>query len=257
MNTFSFAASTVLVALVLASSTGCRAEAEAASDTNQGLTLDIHEAEHVAGRFTHDGSVLAFDFALHGAAREATLRRETGEPILTSTVSADGVETMRVLGGRMVVSGVPSDPEPRSEGDHQAAVEMNEMPEMKLVAPLREALASAGVSRALFAPIRPSGLSIKANMNQWYTLGCKQSQTFPTWSFWSITTLSIVNRDTTNAFFSVENPYTTDKEYLFQPPTAVTGAIGNRYPRQYWAFPMKVTNLCGWGGSATISAMVR
>lgn len=175
---------------------GCTAPFESPETTeteSSGLTFDTRTAEHVAGRFIHEDTVLVFDIEKRGEAREATLTSSAGAPLVRATLSADGVETLLLLGGRAKVSGARRDADPTIEGDRAAIAELSAMREVKLIDRMREALQKAGVSADLVAPARDVGLQSQAAMNVTYTVYPDSYPCFPTWSFWYPTNIFLRN----------------------------------------------------------------
>jgi hypothetical protein len=225
--------------------TGCAApsfdeapEAENAQ-TKGALAVTSQGADHVAGRFTKDGTVLAFELTHRDGVHEAELATAAGDPILTATYK-DGIERIVVLGGRAVVSGAVVSTEPKIEGDQAALEELHARAELALVAPLREALAAAGVPRDLFVATDAAKLKPNGAMGYYYSIPCGQYNTFPTWSWWYSTWIEVHNHSwSANAIVEFRSLHNWEHQVV-----APREALG--FDRYYWGYSLKITNLCYW-----------
>ena len=248
---------TFVLALALSSLAGCAArpfdveenDEPNATATEGALTIDARSETRVAGSFAREGVVLRFTFARSGLDHEVMLTNGAGAPLLSSKL-AGGIESMRIL-DRVTVSGAPDSTDPRVEGDKEAIAELNASAEMKLVEPLRAALAKSGVDRELFSPASAASVQPQmASMQRWVTLGCYQQEWFPTWSFWYWTNVLVANRSTyVRSVFRMLGSFGTFEDQSLSPSQMQV------YPRQYWGYPMGVNNTC-WGGNATIGVYV-
>jgi hypothetical protein len=122
--------------------------ADAPSDA---LHFDVHDADHVAGTFAHDGVSIGFDIARDAEHHVIALTAADGSPLVTTTTEG-AIQTTDVLGGRLVMSGVPNMPSPTITGDRDAMAELDERPEAAALAVLGDQLRASEVPQALLAP---------------------------------------------------------------------------------------------------------
>jgi hypothetical protein len=222
-------------------------EKEAAGEETADGDLDVTSRgdDHVTGRFTKDGTVLAFELTNRDGVHEAKLATGTGTPILTATYK-DGIERLVVLGGRATVSGAVVSTEPKIEGDEKALDEVHALGELKLVAPLRKSLAAAGVSRDLFVATDMAKLKPNGAMGYYYSIPCGQFNTFPTWSWWYATWIEVHNYSySSNAVVELRSLW--NYEYQVIAPREAMG-----FERYYWGYSLKITNLCWWSSDPVI-----
>src|SRR5687767_4868557 len=154
--------SSFVIALALSALAGCTARPYDVDEKDEGasaegaLTIDERSESRVTGSFVREGVTLRFTFARNGEDHEVLLSNAAGSPLLSSKL-ANGIESMRIL-DRVTVSGSPDSTEPAVDGDKEAIRELNELGEMKLVVPLREALDKQGVDRELYSPANKTAL---------------------------------------------------------------------------------------------------
>jgi len=233
-------------------------EAKAASPESAAegsLALETSASDHVTGSFTKDGVTLGFDLSAEGGARHAHLIAKTPSAtveLLDASLSKDGIETSKLLGGRLVVSGAPDSIEPKMEGDLTVLDDLATLPEARLVTPMKDALRAAHVDDELFrfrgasragsqSSVTPQGRL--ANV----TLDAGQSVRVPTWSFWAVTTILMINlTDTGNSYVWMSiTTYNGMKQYY---PILWKGGQ-NRVTGQWWGAPVTVKNENIWVGT--------
>ncbi len=139
---------TPLVAVLLLSA-GCGA-ANYPSDLDP-LTIDVREHDRVAGSFERDGVGLRFDFSRSGPRHVLAFRAGDGRALVTTTLDGSR-QTTDVFDGRLVISGIPNQPNPTIVGDERAMEELQARPEAELLEALGEALAAADIDTALLQP---------------------------------------------------------------------------------------------------------
>ena len=140
-----------LIATVLAVvAAGCSATDEPEAPQLHGLRLFDHHPTEISGTFAGHETTIDFTVAIDGTARHAIIRTADGHPLVEVT-HAGGVETLTYLGRYRIVS--TSADAPRVAGDPTTLSDLAAMPEVKLIEPMREALASAGVRAELYADI--------------------------------------------------------------------------------------------------------
>ena len=190
-------ASSVVVALLASGCVSADQEAQPPQQTTsseQALDLTKQTPDEVAGTYVVDGVQLTFRLRREGEARFATLSARAGQPFVESTYR-DGIDEVRVLGGKLVERGNVHE-DARLEGDSAALDQMLAMPEAKLVAPLKDALADAGVDpffigrepkEAARGGVQPTAYydGSSWHLNYW------ESASFATWSFWGWTTVTM------------------------------------------------------------------
>ncbi len=139
-----------LVALTIVaalSATACAAATSEESSTpateNHALKLTTRTADEVSGTYSENDAELGFHLYREGDVRFAVPH------------VIDSVLVLGVLGGRLVEHGAVYD-DATLEGDKAALDDMLELPEAKLVAPLKDALAEAGVNPFLIDARRRS-----------------------------------------------------------------------------------------------------
>ena len=248
-----------LLALVLASSAlGCAADpsgdssdpatasrdegAAAAEDVPRGdLQLDVEGPSRVAGRFSRDGVVLAFDFARTGDEHVAELKTGDGRALVTSKL-AGGVETTRIYGGRLVMSGAPEAAEPTFDGDRAELAAVMVEPAMTLLSDLRKVLTARGVDRELHTPARTGALAPAKYFSGWdgyWHLAPGEQHTFGTWAFWYPTYVNLRNwasRCTNVTLWHMGAPE----------PLVLPGYSWTQATRYYWGFPVTVEPMRAW-----------
>ena len=144
---------------------GCMSTNESTTPVT-GLRIFEQHTGDVAGTFTHGDAGLDFTFRVEGAKLIAIIRSADGRPLIHSTL-ADGIETTVYL-GRVTLRGKPLEERAVVMGDPTTLAELAELPEARLVEPLRDALGRHGVAKDLYAVPRPAG-----------AVRC------PAWSWWA------------------------------------------------------------------------
>jgi hypothetical protein len=129
----------------------------ATNPEDTGLTLDVQEADRIAGTYEAGGVAVAFDFSRRDGRHVMAFHSADGRPLITTTVEG-AFQTTDMLGGRLVASGIPNAPNPTIEGDRAAMAELNALPEAGLLEGLHGALIAAGVGEDLYQP-RPADTS--------------------------------------------------------------------------------------------------
>lgn len=161
------------------------------------LSFSARSADVAQGSYTLEKTSIGFHIRREGATRRLTLTTASGQ-ILVESEYRDGLDTMRVLGGRAVKRGGVNE-DGSVEGDPKALDELFAMPEAKLVTPMKEALAAARVDPFLLgrdeagrdAPVAPGTVGPQSYYDgYWWYLGYGEQVSFATWSFWGWTTLS-------------------------------------------------------------------
>lgn len=234
--------------VALSACTADRETPEPEKNEVAGLELSVNERNHVAGKYEKDGKELVFDFAKDGDTKTALLRRTNGHTMLESRLE-DGVDTMKVMDGRAVVSGAPGSETPEKTGDASALEEMYRLPEMPLLPELRKALEQAGVARELWMGTedpRAGGTHPQQwqGGDGWWHLGPGECRTFPTWSFWGRTTVEYANESSSKSGMFSMNGWGW-YEYRMLPPS------WSSYTYGYWAaIPITLCNLyVNWYGT--------
>jgi len=130
-----------------ASTTACTSD----SEETRNLDLDIDTANRVAGDYHHFDHGLVFDFRRDPSVAQHyfILETENGEHLMT-VATAGGWRLLNVLDGSFTSAG-PINGEQRTSGDPAALADVFEIEEMKLLNPLRLALAAQGVDSDLMA----------------------------------------------------------------------------------------------------------
>ncbi|MCW5801391.1 MAG: hypothetical protein KIT31_03195 [Deltaproteobacteria bacterium] len=115
------------------------------------LHFDVRGADHVAGTFSHDGVAIGFDIARRADHHVIALTAADGSPLVTTTTEG-AVQTTDVLGGKLVMSGIPNMPSPTITGDRAALAELDARPEAAALELLGDELRASDVPQALLAP---------------------------------------------------------------------------------------------------------
>jgi hypothetical protein len=242
-------ACTLLIASALV---GCASGAEEESpssgagdvDRTKGLTLDEAAPDHVTGAFARDGATIGFDLATDGHTRHAVLTLGSGAPLLDATM-VDGIESAKLLGGRLVVTGDATSVEPKLEGDRHVIEELAALPESQLVIPMKEALGAAHVDAALFnvQPAPSSSELQPLDLVTWTRLDARQSISVPTWSFWGVTRIRLYN-ETTGSQTASLTTFNGVRGFV----TLATAYEMREVSGQWWGMPVTVRNETYWIG---------
>lgn len=241
----------VTVGLLLALVTGCAASTtpeesdgqSATASATQGLTIDAATSgpSQVVGSFTRDEATVTFLFRREGDVRFARLADASGRTIVETEERA-GVETSKLLGGRLLVTGAIGSDAPTYDGDLRVRDELSASPEARLVGPLKEALSRANVDRTLFASTGgPSGNVKPMGRLANVTLDAKQWVDVPTWSFWATSRISMIEMSGCRTWVDTLTAQGRKDSYLIQNNTRTVYG-------QWWGFAVRVTNQNIWVG---------
>lgn len=144
-------------ALVLATSVfaGCAAETAAPTETTQdGLTLSVNTSDRVVGELRGHGATILFESVKSGEASHVTVTSSDGTELIR--LESDVEKTTTSILDRRLVVVAPREGSAVTQsvtGDVQAAEQIKARPDFELVKELSTALAAAGVSDDLSAPL--------------------------------------------------------------------------------------------------------
>ncbi len=219
-------------------------DARPASGITDGLTLTENMADRVSGRFERDGAAISFELTRHGTEHHVLVWRESGEPLLESSLVGD-YDTMTYFGGRATIKGrVNGEPDERT-GDDAVFQELSSSLEAQLIPSLKEALLASDVDEALVR-LAPSstldGIAPRSTIVEggWYVLGFRESMGFWSWSFWGVTTVTLESyRDYYNGPYKAvfQTPH-----IAWSQPEHVSGYGHGTYRRQWGGTYVTVTN---------------
>jgi hypothetical protein len=142
-----------------------------------GLDLAITETDHIAGSYTEHGVSLAFDFHRGGERHVMTFHDADGNELVATTVEPP-FQTTRILGGRLVASGIPNTPDPTITGDRDAQAELDARPEAGLLEGLHDHLAVLDIDPDLYAPEPPKLDSVYNYNGRYFLFGVDERKDF-------------------------------------------------------------------------------
>ncbi|NOU30947.1 MAG: hypothetical protein HOO96_23870 [Polyangiaceae bacterium] len=204
------------------------------------LALGTNTDERAAGVYAHGAQSISFDIRREGPALRTTITRGNGEPILDSTL-VDGVDTARLLGGRLIVTGDVKS-KPTREGDESVLRELSAMPEAPLVASLRDALQAKGakvVTAARSGELSPQfGIGKAPNTGYVMLPHPPAAVVFQTWSFWGTTTFQFRTWHWATQFVCMTN--WTYPRTCITIPGATDGPSYRLFRGQWWGYELFV-----------------
>lgn len=220
--------------------------------SSDGLTVDEATEDRASGRFVRDGVAIRFAFARDGETRSARILRDSGEPLIETTL-VDGVDSSSYFGGKATVRGfVNSEPTDRT-GNESVFEELKTSPEVSLVPALKEALlASHRVNEDLFrkaaSKVERAGAILPQSVGDgvWRIVNRSVSYGFFSWSFWGTTT--VIAGDYLDWW---NGPYAVSLQAGLAPAQIQSGRGHNIYGRQWWGAWVTIqassrnTELCG------------
>ena len=200
---------------------------------DDGLAIDQQSTDHVAGTY-HS---LAFDFASTHDTRTLALHAPDGHAIVTSTI-ADGVETVDVHDGKLVMSGAINALEPLVAGDMAELAAASD--EAKVLPELRDALVAAGVDAELVSPARAvPDLYFNTSDGLWH-LSPWDQKSFATWGLWYPTNVYVRNFGSNNEWFYYATTFGNSVSHYLSPSAA------GQYVVYGWGSILTVYNFGGW-----------